>query len=116
MQPQPLPSFLPVSACLELYVQVAVCTTACTLDLLVPVLADLGSLQAGCEIDKSFFTVENCEAQAGGGFRPPDGVSMLTVSTCMWHAHVDWCMATPQTPTFNFAAAFATAVCNTFAP
>ncbi|KAL0040406.1 hypothetical protein WJX77_006244 [Trebouxia sp. C0004] len=31
--------------------------------------------EAGCEVHKSFFQVENCDAQAGGGFRPPDGSS-----------------------------------------
>ncbi|KAL0042550.1 hypothetical protein WJX79_003282 [Trebouxia sp. C0005] len=30
--------------------------------------------EAGCAVHKSFFQVENCDAQAGGGFRPPDGV------------------------------------------
>lgn len=30
--------------------------------------------EAGCEVHRSFFRVENCDAQAGGGFRPPDGV------------------------------------------
>ncbi|DBA93883.1 TPA: hypothetical protein ACH3X3_013927 [Trebouxia sp. C0006] len=31
--------------------------------------------EAGCEVHKSFFQVENCDARAGGGFRPPDGSS-----------------------------------------
>lgn len=30
--------------------------------------------EAGCEVGKGFFRVESCDAQAGGGFRPPDGV------------------------------------------
>lgn len=33
--------------------------------------------QAGCEIDQNFFRVESCDAQAGGGFRPPDGVRVV---------------------------------------
>ena len=32
------------------------------------------ALQAGCPIDKSFFTVENCDLDVGGGFRPEQGV------------------------------------------
>ena len=43
-------------------------------------LANLCKLQAGCEVGKSFFRVENCDAQAGGGFRPPDGVSLFIAS------------------------------------
>ena len=33
------------------------------------------ALQAGCPVDKSFFTVENCDLVVGGGFRPEQGVS-----------------------------------------
>jgi hypothetical protein len=31
-------------------------------------------LQAGCPISRSFFRVEACAEDVGGGFRPPDGV------------------------------------------
>ena len=37
--------------------------------------------QAGCEIDQNFFRVENCDAQAGGGFRPPDGVRVVLLNS-----------------------------------
>lgn len=30
--------------------------------------------QAGCAVDREFIKVEHCDAQVGGGFRPPDGV------------------------------------------
>lgn len=30
--------------------------------------------QAGCTIGRSFFRVETCAEDVGGGFRPPDGV------------------------------------------
>lgn len=31
-------------------------------------------LQAGCAVERDFIKVEHCDAQVGGGFRPPDGV------------------------------------------
>ena len=30
--------------------------------------------KAGCPVDRRFFSVETCEGQVVGGFRPPDGV------------------------------------------
>ncbi|KAL6772096.1 hypothetical protein ACKKBG_A28920 [Auxenochlorella protothecoides x Auxenochlorella symbiontica] len=30
--------------------------------------------EAGCAVDRKFIKVEHCDAQVGGGFRPPDGV------------------------------------------
>lgn len=39
-------------------------------------------VQAGCEVKRSFFRVENCSAQAGGGFRPPDGVGLPDLFCC----------------------------------
>jgi inner membrane protease ATP23 len=30
--------------------------------------------KAGCAVDRRFFTVETCDQQVVGGFRPPDGV------------------------------------------
>ncbi|GAB4822620.1 hypothetical protein N2152v2_009666 [Parachlorella kessleri] len=30
--------------------------------------------EAGCSVGRSFFQVENCSVEVGGGFRPPDGI------------------------------------------
>jgi hypothetical protein len=31
-------------------------------------------VQAGCGVGKDFVQIEHCDAEVGGGFRPPDGV------------------------------------------
>jgi hypothetical protein len=36
-------------------------------------------LQAGCKVGKEFIRVEQCQAEVGGGFRPPDGVSSISM-------------------------------------
>lgn len=40
----------------------------------VPSAAVAAPGQAGCHVGKAFIQVERCEAEVGGGFRPPDGV------------------------------------------
>lgn len=38
--------------------------------------------EAGCPIGPDFFRVETCDKEVGGGFRPPDGVSLPAVVGC----------------------------------
>lgn len=35
--------------------------------------------EAGCPVGPDFFRVETCDKEVGGGFRPPDGVSLPAV-------------------------------------
>lgn len=61
--------------------------------------------QAGCRVDRAFFTVEPCTEAVGGGFRPPEGIVLchnhlpraLDVAQAMAHELVhayDHCRAT----------------------
>eukprot|EP00976_Prorocentrum_cordatum_P081810 1184559-Prorocentrum_minimum.AAC.4 len=39
-------------------------------------------VKQGCNVGRSFFSVEECKASVEGGFRPPDGVSATHPNAC----------------------------------
>ena len=45
--------------------------------------------QAGCAVNRGFVRLEECSVEAGGGFRPPDGVGQpATSSPCLLVAYL----------------------------